>query len=196
MSTFLWPTVQRYVSSGFNEPRYYGPHNAIDIPAPIGAPASAAAAGKVHYAAYFGDCGLNVQIETTDAWRLHYCHLSVIRVSRGQNVAAGQRIGDVGSTGISMGPHLHFGLYSPGELPGSRYVSIFNKWAVDPLLYLGRRKEIDMFILRATPSGAIYLVGSHGKRHLFNWDEINLYAAAGLPSIETTDAKAGAIPNA
>jgi len=196
MPTFIWPTVQHAVSSGFNDPRYYGPHNAIDIPAPVGAPIAAAAAGVVRYAGTFGDCGLNVQIDTPDGWRLHHCHLNFIRVTAGQQVAAGQPIGDVGSTGVSMGPHLHFGIYAPGELPGSRFVPLFSKWAVDPLLYLNRRKEIDMFLLYSQPSGSIYVVGPAGRRWIPTMGQVAVYAAAGLPRVDVTDANAALLPQA
>ena len=53
-----------------------------------------------------------------------YIHLSQIEVQEGQMVEAGERIGRVGSTGISTGPHLHWGLYVNGE-------------CVDPAPWLG-----------------------------------------------------------
>ena len=166
MPVFSWPTLQRYVSSGFDARRYYGYHNAIDIPAPLGSPIVAAAAGQVRYAGAFGDCGLNVQIDTPDGWRLHHCHLNFIRVTAGQQVTAGQPIGDVGSTGVSSGPHLHFGIYATVGNAGARYVPLFNKWAVDPLLYLGQRKEFDMIVVRKEGQPEQYVVAGSLLIHI------------------------------
>ena len=95
MPAFVWPTVQRAVSSGFTDRRRYGQHNAIDIPAPIGAPVFAIATGTVAFAGLAGSCGKAVFINHPDGWRSHYCHQSVLRVTAGRLVSQGQRIGDV-----------------------------------------------------------------------------------------------------
>lgn len=143
MASFLWPVPGHYaVSSGFDDPRGYGPHNAIDIPAPSGAPIIAIADGKVAYAGMAGDCGLALQVEHAGGWRSHYCHLSLSLALTGEIVDSGEQIGKVGNTGASLGPHLHINLFSPSKLPGSRYVAWVRKYAVDPLLYL--LKEADM----------------------------------------------------
>jgi murein DD-endopeptidase MepM/ murein hydrolase activator NlpD len=52
--------------------------------------------------------GINVQIKTHDGKYLLYAHLSSKSVSVGQSVTVGQKVGAVGSTGNSSGPHLHF----------------------------------------------------------------------------------------
>jgi len=134
---FAWPLPGHTAISGrFSDPRSYGPHNAIDVPAPSGTPYRALAAGRVAFAGRFGSCGLTVQVDHANGWRSHVCHLSAFHVTAGHNVAQGQFIGDVGSTGDSTGPHAHINLFAPTERPGSRYVPWVGKWAVDPLQYI------------------------------------------------------------
>lgn len=195
--TFLWPVPVYYaVSSGFNAARDYGYHNAIDIPAPISTPIVAVAAGRVAFAGTAGDCGMAVFIDHDGGWRSHYCHLNMWRVTAGQLVFQGQHIGDVGVSGAVLGAHLHLNLFSPTALPGSRYVAWVGKWAVDPVQYLRQQREIDMFLLYVHPSGSVYLVGPEGKRWMPTMALVGIYAAAGLPRVDVTDAQAVLIPNA
>lgn len=135
---FTWPTTQRYVSSGFLDSRSYGQHNAIDIPAPTGSPVEALAAGVVIFAGEAGAAGQAVFIDHPGGWRSHYCHLSRIRWNVREYVSQGWLIGDVGSTGVSTGPHLHLNLFAPTKPASgpSAYVDWVGKWAVDPLDYL------------------------------------------------------------
>jgi murein DD-endopeptidase MepM/ murein hydrolase activator NlpD len=63
-------------------------------------------------------------------YRTLYGHLSVIRVKEGQQVKRGQLIGDVGSTGVSSGPHLHFEIQDWGK-------------PVDPIPYVGSKPSTD-----------------------------------------------------
>ncbi len=92
----------------------YGPrgnrfHTGLDYPAPTGTPVAAAGAGRVTYAAWHpGGWGYLVSIAHRSGVRTQYAHLSRIDVKLGQVVAAGTRIGLVGSTGHSTGAHLHF----------------------------------------------------------------------------------------
>jgi murein DD-endopeptidase MepM/ murein hydrolase activator NlpD len=87
-------------------------HPGIDMAAPPGTPIGAAAAGRVTQAGWYGGYGNYTCIEhgQVDGQRLSTCygHQSTILVAPGQQVAAGQIIGLVGSTGASTGPHLHF----------------------------------------------------------------------------------------
>ncbi|MDY7989815.1 M23 family metallopeptidase [Paenibacillus polymyxa] len=82
-------------------------HNGIDIGAPERAPVLAVKAGIVVYAAPMGTAGNAIIIRHADM-ETRYYHLSRIDVANGQEVEAGQKIGEVGSTGRSTGPHLHF----------------------------------------------------------------------------------------
>lgn len=100
-------------------------HKGIDIGASGGAAIVAAADGTVTTAAYSSAAGNYVMIDHGGGLYTVYMHASALLVSPGQTVTAGQTIAQVGSTGISTGNHLHFGV----SLNGS-YVS--------PWSYLGR----------------------------------------------------------
>ncbi|GIF19354.1 murein DD-endopeptidase MepM/ murein hydrolase activator NlpD [Actinoplanes tereljensis] len=99
------PTAQ--VTSCFG-PRWGRQHEGVDMAAPDGSPIVAAGAGVVVRAGVAQGYGNAVLIDHGDGWLTHYGHLSVITVVPGQRVAAGQQIGNEGSTGHSTGPHLHF----------------------------------------------------------------------------------------
>lgn len=84
-------------------------HTGVDYPAPAGTPVTAAANGRVTYAArHPGGWGLLVVLAHGNGVRTLYAHLSTTGTRVGQRIAAGTRIGRVGSTGGSTGPHLHF----------------------------------------------------------------------------------------
>jgi len=91
-------------------------HAGIDISASAGTPIRAPAPGTVTRAGAEGGCGNSITLEHSGGLRTRYCHLSHIDVAIGQFVAAGQVIGEVGSTGLSTGPHLHFEVYVNGNL--------------------------------------------------------------------------------
>lgn len=89
-------------------------HSGIDIGAPTGTPVMAAADGEVYFASWRGGYGRCIILLHGDGMQTLYGHLSAIQVSPGQQVRRGQRIGSVGSTGLSSGPHLHFELRRNG----------------------------------------------------------------------------------
>lgn len=92
-----------------------GWHAGIDIGAPYGAAVGAAGAGEVKQAGWNGGYGKSVTIAHGGGLETFYAHLSEIMVSVGQLVTQMQTIGEVGSTGNSTGPHLHFGIYQDGS---------------------------------------------------------------------------------
>lgn len=99
-------------------------HRGIDIAAPSGSAIVAAADGEVVTAAYSGAAGNFIMLSHGGGIYTLYMHCSGMSVGVGQRVRAGDMIGKVGSTGISTGPHLHFGLRSGGSyLNPSDYVS-------------------------------------------------------------------------
>jgi LysM repeat protein len=104
--------IQRFGPTSFAvEPSYGGYlhfHTGIDLLAGYGTPIAAAAGGTVTATGFAGDFGLRVEI--TDSYGLVeiYAHMEQVGVNVGQRVQQGDKIGLVGSTGLSIGAHLHF----------------------------------------------------------------------------------------
>lgn len=90
-------------------------HQGLDLAARLGTPVTAAAAGEVVHAGPAGDYGNLVTVRHADGFETRYAHLSAIGVAVGDRVQPGQPLGNVGSTGRSDGPHLHFELRRRGE---------------------------------------------------------------------------------
>lgn len=95
------------LSSGFGM-RWGKMHKGIDIAANFGATINAALGGTVNYAAWQEGYGNVITINHGDGLETTYAHCSVINVKKDEVVKSGQKIGEVGSTGNSTGPHLHF----------------------------------------------------------------------------------------
>ncbi|MDR1863148.1 MAG: M23 family metallopeptidase [Treponema sp.] len=115
---FIWP-IRGYITSayGYRLSPFTGLrqfHSGMDIGAPQGTPIRAAMAGRVSATGADDITGNYVVITHHSGYRTLYAHLSVIRVKSGAYVRTGDRIGDVGSTGLSTGPHLHFTVYKNG----------------------------------------------------------------------------------
>lgn len=107
------PASLDYISSGFGyraDPFTGGAafHAGLDFKGPIGAPIYAAAAGTVTFAGVRQGYGNCVEISHGNGLLTRYAHMSRIGASLGQKVAAGAQIGQIGNTGRSTGPHLHF----------------------------------------------------------------------------------------
>ena len=90
-------------------------HNGIDFGAVTGTPVKAAAAGTVTYAEYHQYGGLRIVLDHGNGTETTYNHLNAIHVEVGQWVDFNAVIGDIGSTGNSTGPHLHFEVIINGE---------------------------------------------------------------------------------
>ena len=90
-------------------------HEGVDMSAYTNSPIYAARGGKVTVASYQADgAGYYVNINHGDGFSSIYMHMTRYIVSSGQYVSQGQVIGYVGSTGLSTGPHLHFGIAKNG----------------------------------------------------------------------------------
>lgn len=92
-----------------------GRHTGLDFGAPEGRDIVAADSGKVTKASSAGAYGNLVEIAHGDGTRTRYAHLSRIKVDKGQQVRRGEHIGDLGNTGNSSGPHLHFEVLVNGK---------------------------------------------------------------------------------
>ncbi len=89
-------------------------HEGVDFMAPIGSPIKAAAGGIVVYSAYNPSYGNMIEIDHGNGLISRYAHASKRLVKEGDVVLRGQKIGEVGSTGRSTGPHLHFEVLNRG----------------------------------------------------------------------------------
>lgn len=85
-------------------------HQGVDLAGPEGTPIYATRAGVVTRATYGSAAGYYVSINHGDGYSSIYMHMTHYVVSAGQAVSAGQLIGYMGSTGVSTGSHLHFGI--------------------------------------------------------------------------------------
>jgi septal ring factor EnvC (AmiA/AmiB activator) len=123
----FWPTDGPIVSGfGYRTHPIYGTtrfHSGVDIDGACGQPIFAAEDGTVLSAGYNGGYGNATVIDHGDGLSTLYAHQSSIGVPSGQKVQRGQQIGQVGTTGLSTGCHLHFEVRINGE-------------PVDPVPYL------------------------------------------------------------
>lgn len=92
-------------------------HGGTDFAAPTGTPIFAAADGKIEFAAMKGANGNLTILRHDNGWQTLYLHQNVFApgIAAGVRVTQGQRIGDVGTTGRSTGPHLHYEVHIDGE---------------------------------------------------------------------------------
>ena len=116
---FVWPvrgvitSPYGYRRDPFNSGRRQF-HTGIDIRGSHGTPVRAAMAGRVSQVGFDRVLGNYVIISHHSGYRTVYGHMSRIRVRSGAYVGTGELIGDVGSTGLSTGAHLHFAVYKNG----------------------------------------------------------------------------------
>ena len=90
-------------------------HRGIDIAAPTGTAIHAAKGGVVQFAGKRGGYGNLIIIDHGEGLTTRYAHCNAINVKEGQRVGNNQVIGEVGSTGMSTGPHLHFEVRQDGK---------------------------------------------------------------------------------
>ena len=109
---YIWPT-RGTLTSGYGW-RWGRMHRGIDVAGPVGTPIVSAAPGIVEKAGWnSGGYGNMVEVRHADGSMTRYAHNSRIVVRVGETVTQGQHIADMGSTGYSTGPHLHFEVHLP-----------------------------------------------------------------------------------
>ncbi len=115
-------------TSGFGM-RWGRMHKGTDFAAPIGTPVYATADGVVIKADWGTGYGRVIYIQHAFGLETRYAHLSKIRVKKGQRIARGQRIGDMGNSGHSTGSHLHYEIRVGGR-------------AINPMTYIKAAKNV------------------------------------------------------
>lgn len=126
--------VAGVISSGFSASRFhpileiFRAHKGVDVSAPAGTRIVAPAAGRVTYVGWRFGYGLTVEIEHSGEVLTRYAHCRTSRVHVGDQVAAGQEIATVGSSGLATGPHVHFEVIARGN-------------SVDPIKFLALSRD-------------------------------------------------------
>lgn len=93
----------------------YSYHYGVDMYAPKGTPIYASDGGRVIYAGVHRSFGKCVIIEHENGYQTLYAHMSALSASEGEKVDKGEKIGEVGATGMAYGYHLHFEIHLNGE---------------------------------------------------------------------------------
>lgn len=112
---------ESWISSSFSRSRmhpvlqYNRPHPGLDISALAGTPIVASAAGTVTYAGTRAGYGKTIEIDHGFGYKTRYAHAGSIQVKRGQRVARGDLLGEVGKTGLATAPHLHYEVLIDGR---------------------------------------------------------------------------------
>ncbi|MCO5201442.1 MAG: M23 family metallopeptidase [Chloroflexi bacterium] len=132
-ATFTGLPLSGAITSFFGSrdiPEHAGGHTGVDIGTPAGTPVRAPAPGLVRTAAESPVFGKYVTLAHAGGWESLYAHLSRVGVLPGQYLRRGDGLGLAGSTGLSTGPHLHWGLAVGGSpLAAGSHLR-------DPLAYL------------------------------------------------------------
>ena len=101
-------------------------HQGVDLAGPQGTPIYASRGGTVTTASFGSAAGYYVTINHGDGFSSVYMHMTHYVVSRGASVSQGQLIGYMGSTGVSTGSHLHFGIaYNGSYVNPANYISFY-----------------------------------------------------------------------
>jgi murein DD-endopeptidase MepM/ murein hydrolase activator NlpD len=128
------PLIEYRLASGFGGRRdpftgRWSSHNGIDMAQQAGTPIHATGPGTVAYTGWYGGYGWMVEVDHGMGVRTRYAHMQSITAEKGQKVEVGAKLGLVGSSGRSSGPHLHYEILIDGKavdptnfLTAGRYV--------------------------------------------------------------------------
>ncbi len=126
---FAMPVKSNYrLTSGFGT-RWGRLHAGTDFAGPVGTPIYSTADGVVTHAGWSSGYGRLIKIQHEFGIETRYGHLNAIRVNVGQRVSRGDRIGDMGNSGRSTGPHLHYEVRVGGK-------------AVNPMIYIRAGQDV------------------------------------------------------
>ncbi len=114
------PTASAARSSGFGvrfDPFTGRPafHSGLDFAGGLSTPIFSTGPGVISFTGVRTGYGNTIEIDHGGGFKTRYAHLQAIAVGVGQRVAVGQRIGAMGSTGRSTGPHLHYEIWVDGR---------------------------------------------------------------------------------
>ncbi|MCM3599736.1 peptidoglycan DD-metalloendopeptidase family protein [Robertmurraya korlensis] len=156
-----------------------GSHKGIDIASSLGTPIFSVDGGVVTKSYYSGSYGHVIFVKHQNNIETVYAHLKARFVNAGDTVAAGQQLGEMGSTGDSSGVHLHFEVH-------------LNEWTVDkrnavnPVLALGevkvgqevavQKREEDSSVLETVAKTRLY--EGHGKTYQANEESESVVLSA------------------
>lgn len=204
-----FPVNFDYISSGFTERRFhpilheYRPHEGVDLATHYGAPVKAVADGRVQAAGWCGELGRCVRIQHQGSIVSIYGHLSRISVGLvpGDNVEVGEVIGRVGTSGLSTGPHLHFGIERDGHYVNPLTASLGFHHTVSPRMralfdrfkqeYLATLNDLPDAAAHSTTSTVAVSHVSPAPSEVDRADRARLhrsviqFPASGLPNVET-----------
>lgn len=117
------------ISSAFSHSRLHPildvarPHKGVDVTARHGTPIVATAAGRVTLVGRQGSYGNMVELDHGFGVRTRYAHASKLLVRRGQRVQRGETIAEVGTSGLSVSPHVHYEVWVNGRpIDPRRYI--------------------------------------------------------------------------
>ena len=126
---FSMPVLDAFrYTSGFGG-RWGRMHEGVDMAGPVGTAIYSTADGVVVFAGWSNGYGRLIKIQHEFGIETRFAHLNAVSVEVGQRVSRGERIGDMGNSGRSTGPHLHYEIRLGGE-------------AINPMIYIGAGNDV------------------------------------------------------